>query len=386
MKVLITTDSFTPIVNGVVTSIINLRRELTNRGHEVRVLTLSQTPHSYYEFGVTYIGSVSAEKVYPGARFRSAPARKLVRDIVEWGPEIIHSQNEFSTFIIAHRMARKLEIPIVHTYHTVYEDYTHYFSPNQHLGQRMASDFSRWIIGKTSCVIVPTEKMRSLLLDYGVLGDIHVIPTGIELGKFMKPSDPENIAGLKQSYGIPASNLVLVFVGRLAKEKNVDELISYFSTLQRNDTTLLLVGDGPSKADLEQQTEQLDLKGKVIFSGMVAQEAIADYYHLGDLFVNASSSEAQGLTYIEALASGLPALCRKDACLDGVIKDGINGWQYNNQQEFVTYLNTFADDKQLRQSMLANTTKFIGKYSSETFAEAVETVYLSLLKQDVEAV
>ena len=386
MRVLITTDSFTPTVNGVVTSIINLRRELTKRGHEVRVLTLSQTPHSYYESGVTYIGSVSAEKVYPGARFRSAPARKLVRDIVEWEPEIIHSQNEFSTFIIAHRMARKLGIPIVHTYHTVYEDYTHYFSPSQHLGQRMASDFSRWIIGKTSCVIVPTDKMRLLLRDYGVPGDIHVIPTGIELGKFMKPANPENIILLKQRHGIPASNLVLVFVGRLAKEKNVDELISYFSSLQRNDMTLLLVGDGPAKADLERQTEQLCLNGNVIFSGMVAQESIADYYHLGDLFVNASSSEAQGLTYIEALSSGLPALCRKDPCLDGVVIDGINGWQYNNQQEFTAYLNIFADDMQLRQSMHANTTQYVGKYSSETFAEAVENVYLNLLKQDIEPV
>ena len=98
MKILITTDWYAPTVNGVVTSVLSLRRELLAQGHDVRVLTLSQTPHSRCEDGVTYIGAVSAGMIYPGARLRMAPGRELLTDLVEWKPDVIHSQCEFSTF------------------------------------------------------------------------------------------------------------------------------------------------------------------------------------------------------------------------------------------------------------------------------------------------
>ena len=140
MKILITSDWYSPAVNGVVTSVKNLRRELERRGHEVRVLTLSQTTHSREEDGVTYLGSVAAGLIYPGARLRTALAVKWVRDLVEWGPDVVHSQCEFSTFFLARRIAEELDVPLVHTYHTVYEDYTHYFSPSVRLGRRAVGE------------------------------------------------------------------------------------------------------------------------------------------------------------------------------------------------------------------------------------------------------
>ena len=130
MKILITTDWYSPAVNGVVTSVLNLRRELELRGHEVRVLTLSQDLHSSVQDGVTRIGSVAAGLVYPGVRLRTALAGRWVRELVEWGPDVVHSQCEFSTFFLARRIAEELNVPLIHTYHTVYEDYTHYFSPS----------------------------------------------------------------------------------------------------------------------------------------------------------------------------------------------------------------------------------------------------------------
>ena len=119
MKILITSDWYIPAVNGVVTSVKNLRRELEARGHEVRVLTLSQNRHSCARDGVTYLGSVAAGLIYPGARLRTALAGRWVREIVEWGPDVVHSQCEFSTFFLARRIAEELDIPLVHTYHTV---------------------------------------------------------------------------------------------------------------------------------------------------------------------------------------------------------------------------------------------------------------------------
>lgn len=115
MKVLITTDWYKPAINGVVTSVCNLREELQQRGHEVKILTLSRTARSYEEEGVIYMGSVNAGYIYPGARLRVSPGRELYRGIIEWNPDIVHSQCEFSTFFMAKKIAEECKIPLVHT-------------------------------------------------------------------------------------------------------------------------------------------------------------------------------------------------------------------------------------------------------------------------------
>ena len=129
MKVLITTEYYIPTINGVVVSTMNLKNELIKKGHEVRILTLSDTRHSYEKQGDIYIGSAGVQKVYPGARFTFVRNNRFIEELMNWHPDIIHSQSEFSTFFMARRIAKNLQIPIVHTYHTIYEDYTHYFSP-----------------------------------------------------------------------------------------------------------------------------------------------------------------------------------------------------------------------------------------------------------------
>ena len=123
MKILITSDWYAPAVNGVVTSILNLRRELTARGHEVRVLTLAEGMHSFEKDGVYYLGSLDAGLIYPGARLRSLAAGQAVEQFIRWKPDLVHSQCEFSTFSLAKRIARAVNAPLIHTYHTVYEDY-----------------------------------------------------------------------------------------------------------------------------------------------------------------------------------------------------------------------------------------------------------------------
>ena len=190
MKILITTDWYTPAVNGVVTSVKNLRRELEARGHEVRILTLSPDLRSDSWAGVTRLGSIGAGRIYPGARLRTALAGRWVRELVEWGPDVVHSQCEFSTFFLARRIAEELNVPLIHTYHTVYEDYTHYFSPSVRWGRRAAAVFSRWITGQTDCVIAPTGKVRRLLLGYQVDRPVLVIPSGIDLRRFRRPGIP----------------------------------------------------------------------------------------------------------------------------------------------------------------------------------------------------
>ena len=380
MKVLITTDWYAPTINGVVTSVLNLRRELEALGHEVRVLTLSQTPYSRQEDGVTYIGAISAGSIYPGARLRTAPGRELLMDLAAWRPDVVHSQCEFSTFFIARKLAAAVGAPLVHTYHTVYEDYTHYFSPSRRWGRAAVAAFSRWVVGQTACVIAPTAKVRSLLEGYRVGRPIHVVPTGIDLSRFAAPTPPQRLAALRRGLGIPDGDLVMVSVGRLAEEKGLDELLAHTAALGRQDVTLLLVGDGPYRAALERHVRALGLEERVRFAGMVAPEEVVDYYRLGDVFVSASTSETQGLTYLEALAAGVPALCRRDPCLTGVVVDGINGWQFQDGAGFRTGIARLLKDPQLREEMSRAAAELAARdFSAQTFARRMASIYQQVL-------
>jgi 1,2-diacylglycerol 3-alpha-glucosyltransferase len=375
MKILITSDWYTPAVNGVVTSVLNLKSGLEARGHEVRVLTLSNSIHSFREGDVTRIGSLSAGKIYPGARIRSAMATRLVHDLMEWRPDVIHSQCEFSTFFMAKKIAHRLQVPLVHTYHTVYEDYTHYFCPSRRVGRKAVSVFSDWVSARVSCMIVPTEKVKTLLESYHVQSPVRVIPTGIALDRFSAGDAPEKRQALRRELGVPADHLALVSVCRLAEEKNVGEIISALAACRDLPVSLVLVGDGPCRAELEAQVGSLDLSGRVRFVGMVPPTDVARYYRAGDLFVCASTSETQGLTYIEALASGVPVLCRRDPCVAGVVRSGENGWQYDTAEEFCSYLRTFCSDPDLRDSLAHGALESARRFSVAAFAEAAEDVY-----------
>lgn len=382
MRILITTEWYAPVINGVVTSVLNLQRELERLGHEVKILTLSNTTESYTEGNVTYIGSLNAAVVYPQARVAVNLRSREIEKLMEWHPQIIHSQCEFSTFVIAGRIARELNIPIVHTYHTVYEDYTHYFSPVKKWGRAAVGAFTRKVLSHTNCVIVPTEKVRQILLRYGVNEEIRVIPTGIDMNRYSRVISHEERRELRLKLGIPEQAGTAVFVGRLAREKNLEEILSMFAMTKQENFRLLIVGDGPYRHELEEYVENCGISEQVVFTGMVSPDEVYRYYQAGDVFVSASTSETQGLTYVEALANGLPALCRKDDCLKCVIENGVNGWQYEDSVDFLEKLqNVLApENAELRSRLSANAKDSVyRRYSAKQFAQNVSQVYESVV-------
>ena len=374
MKILITTDWYAPVINGVVTSVLNLEDELRKMGNEVKILTLSQSCRSYVKGDVTYIGSLGAGVIYPNARMKIPVRSKYITDLINWKPDIIHSQCEFSTFMFAKKISKTLGIPIVHTYHTVYEDYTHYFSPNQKWGKKAVMKFSRWITSSCERVIAPTAKVSSMLEGYKISCPINVIPTGIKLDKFYK-FNSEKVSAIKNKLGIQSSDFVMVYIGRLAEEKNVDELIKMEKKFENSNIKLLIVGDGPYREKLEKLVDELEVSDRVIFAGMADPKDVADYYKCGDIFVSASSSETQGLTYIEALASGLPVICKKDKCLDGIIDDVMNGFQYVNESEFINVVSELAEKPEYVHDMSINAFNSSKKFSCENFGKNVSEVY-----------
>lgn len=383
MKVLITSDWDFEAVNGVVTSMRNLKVELEKRGHEVRLLTLSMNGESRIEDNTYYLGSVSAERIYHRARIRTSPGRKILKAVYEWKPDVVHSQCEFSTFFVARKISKHLSIPLVHTYHTVYEDYVGYVLPGAiNAGKKFVRFFSKWEANKCSTFIAPTGKVEKLLRSYGIKGRIDVIPTGIDMSRFQIIVKDEWKKETLSRLNIPQNNNVLIYVGRLGKEKNISEVLSYVSEIDRNDITFLIVGDGPYRKELEEEAEKLSLKGpKVVFAGMVDPTSVASWYTLGSLFVNASTSETQGLTYVEALASGVPLLCRKDPALDDVINEGYNGWQWEGDKDFLSKLNSYLSlSGEEKEQLSKNAKESSTLFSSALFAEKAEKLYLELIE------
>ena len=380
MKILITTEFYAPAVNGVVISILTLQKELLKMGHEVKILTLSTGSHSFTEGNVTCIRAMNIGRIYPDARYALFYRNKYIRELMDWHPDVIHSQSEFSTFRIAVYISKKLEIPIVHTYHTIYEEYTHYFSPNKKLGKDMAMRFTRRILNHTQFVIAPSEKVYAILKGYGVKQKIQVIPTGIDPEKFDAVRNAPKLQKLREKTGLHDGQKVLIAVSRLGKEKNLDEIILFMSRLSNTGITLLVIGDGPYRENLEEYARKLNIAGRVIFTGMVEPAEIASYYMLGDVYVCASNSETQGLTYIEALAAGVPALCKKDPCLDNVIVDGINGWQYSTYDQFAARLNEMLYQDELYERLSKNAhIGIVRDYSSAAFAGKVLLIYKEAL-------
>ncbi len=375
MRILITTDWYKPVINGVVTSVVNLMEGLERDGHEVRVLTLSNRNHSYKDGNVYYISSLGAGIVYPNARVMLPHGHKYIDELMDWKPDVIHSQCEFSTFVMARKIAKQTGAPIIHTYHTVYEGYTHYFCPSRVWGRKMVVAFSKLIASQTKAMIVPSAKISDMLEGYNVSAPLYVIPSGIELEQFMGEADNSRDI-IRERLGIKKDECVLVYLGRLAKEKNLEEIIEFLSDEKSGGIRLMIVGDGPYRTKLEEKAGECGMMERLIFAGMAAPDKVQEYYKAGDIFVSASTSETQGLTYMEAMASGLPILCRYDKCLDNVVVQSRNGYTYSNKEEFQTYLSRLYTDKTLREQIGAEAEKTMKlKFSIQAFARACEMLY-----------
>ena len=380
MKILITTDWYKPVVNGVVTSVESLTKGLTLAGHNVRILTLSGNVHSRIEDNVYYIGSISAGMIYENARLKLITPQNIIQDILDWNPDIVHSQCEFSTFTIAREIAYECHAPLIHTYHTVYEDYTHYFCFNHAMGKKMAKFFSKKVLSDVNAVIVPSEKIQLMLDEYGIQKTIYNIPSGINLEQY--ESNKSNVREkLRASLGISPDECILLYVGRLAKEKNIEELFEFLSKVNPKQR-MLLVGDGPYRSELERKAEALGIREQIIFAGMVSPNQVADYYAAGDIFISASSSETQGLTYMEAMASALPLLCKADDCLNNVITDGENGLIYHTEEEFIHNFEELKNDFLYRNQMGIMARQSIQKrYSIQAFAASCLQVYREAIRR-----
>ena len=378
MKIGLFTDTYYPQINGVAISVQMLKEALELLGHQVYVFTTTDPNAPKKEIHVYRLPSIPFVEA---KRFGMLYHPHLARFIRKLGLDLIHTQTEFPLGIFGRRMARELQIPLLHTYHTIYEDYTHYlvkFGSLDSIAKTMVRKLSANFCNSADEVIVPTEKVKELLLSYGVNQDISVIPTGIKLDKFYKCSySADKVRELRTNLGIGMSDKVILYIGRMSEEKNISEiLIAMKSYLKdRNDVKFLLIGDGSDRHNLEYMAKELNIHKQVIFAGERPWNEIGIYYQLGDIFVSASQSETQGLTYIEALASGLPVVAKADRCLDGVVKNNVNGYAFHDQEDFLQALDSILYNDIFKEQLSIGAIKEAERFSVKSFADTVESLY-----------
>lgn len=383
MTVGIFTDTYYPELNGVANSAYQLKIGLEKSGHKVYVFTVTNPEVKDKEENVVRIRSMPFIFM-DERRVGVSLVKRWLKKIKDLDLDIIHTQTEFSLGHFGRKAAKRLSIPSVHTYHTIYEEYMHYLKmPKTHNlnVKKIVRWLSRICCNKSDHVIVPSQKVEKLLLKYGVSKPIHVQATGIDPGKF-KNIDLKKVDEIKNQLGLKENDKILIAIGRLAKEKNLEEIIDYMSDLNNKhpETKLLIVGDGAYRKELEKHIISKTLEEKVIFTGSIPWDSIQNYYALGNVFVCASTSETQGLTYFEAMAAGKPILVREDECLKGLIQVGSNGLTYQNKQEFFDAFEIlFANNAYETYGIHAMETAV--SFSVNAFVEGIAKIYEEVISE-----
>ncbi|MEG0329149.1 MAG: RecX family transcriptional regulator [Longicatena sp.] len=381
MRIGLFTDTYTPDINGVVSSIVTLQKELEEHGHDVFVITNHKAISMKKEGNILRLPGLELKWLY-GYRL-STPYHFSARDeIRKMNLDIIHVHTEFGVGMFGRIVARNLNIPVVSTYHTMYEDYTHYFNrfdieEVEKVSRKVVSSFSRAIGDNAQAVISPSDKTKETLVKYGVKTPIYVIPTGLNFDKFNRDEiDFEEVKRIRHSYNIEDDDQVVTFVGRIAQEKSIDIPIEGFRYVKNPKIKLFIVGGGPQLDDLKSMVKNYHLEKQVIFTDKKTRDEIPLYYACADCFVSASLTETQGMTYIEALACGLPVFARPDEVLEDLVFEGDSGFLFETPQEFGEKLTNFMELSQKeRDDFHDRAIAKVSKYDSKVFCSKILSVY-----------
>lgn len=373
MRIGIFTDTYFPQMSGVSTSIQTLCDELKAHGHEVYLFTTTD-PNAQPKANVYRYRSVPF--VFFKERRVAMPfVRRVMKQVKRLDLDLIHTQTEFGLGLCGQHVARALDIPLVHTYHTWYEYYLHYVFNGHLIHKKTVQRFSQWFCNRANEIIVPSAMMSDVLETYGVERPINAISTGVQV--------PERISehlrlSIRQSLGIPDDATVLLSVNRLAEEKNLSELLTQFKSChEQNDRLwLVLVGDGPEREKLEKQVRELQLTERVIMTGMVAHEQVADYYQIADIYVNLSLTETQGLTFSEAIVNQLPVIAMQNDYLELLSKQHQLGVLIDAPEELYRAIQEVS---RYRQQIVANLQKLTPSVSADHFYNEMMTVYERLV-------
>lgn len=392
MRIVLFSDTYPPQINGVATATATLNKALTEAGHQVLVAcpALEGQTRITYENGIIRVPGYTAKNLYSYklTGFYYPEAFKYIKD---FKPDVIHVQTEAGMGIFGRICASKLGVPLVYTYHTMYEDYTYYVTKGlggfDDFAKKLVANLSVFLGDSATEFITTSEKTREALLKYGMKTAINVIPNGIDLADFEEKNiDFAKVSGIRKQYELDGTFSVLI-LGRLAKEKSVDFVLENLALYHQKHPELklrvLIAGDGPDKKRLMKIAEEKDILPFTAFLGAVDHKLTPYFYRACDLFISASLSETQGLTYIEAMSSRELVLARKDLNLIGLIEDSRTGFFFTDETTFASQLDHILSlNKEEKDTIRKNAEERCQKlYSLKLYAEREVTVYEKAIRK-----
>ena len=332
MNIGLYTDTYFPQISGVATSIKTLKDALERQGHNVFIFTTTDPnvkkgtvePNVFRFSSIPFVSFTDRRIAFRGLFEATKVAKEVNLDIV-------HTQTEFALGTIGKYVAHQLDIPAIHTYHTMYEDYLHYILNGHLLRPYHVKQFVKSYLKNMDGCIAPSGRVEELLRRYGVQIPIRVIPTGVDIQSMNSDANRD----VRKDLGIDADAPVILTLSRIAAEKKINHILNVLPAIIEEipNVKFVIAGDGPDVKVLQEQVERLTLEDYVIFAGNVDHGDVGNYYRMADIFVSASDTETQGLTYVEALAAGTPCVVYDTDYTENIFDKDIFGRRFNTQQE-----------------------------------------------------
>ncbi len=331
LKIAFYTDTYKPSVDGVVTSIVNFKKELERRGHEVYIFT-SGDPNSRFitkEKGNVYIVRGIKFKNYPQYTLAAFPFLTHF-NVNKLGIDIIHAQTPFMMGFSSMVIARTNRIPLVSTFHTFFTEKSvirEYASKNRYMRRlftKYAWPYAKFFYNRCNGVVAPSESVKRVLIKHSIK-NVTVVPNSVDLKRFNP--DVDGSALRKRLLGSSYRKMVL-YTGRMSKEKKIDTMIKAAKHMKNRDVRFVMVGTGPFESHYKSMVKRMGMSDRFVFEGYVTDSMLPKYYAASDLFCMPSTFETQGIVSLEALASGKPVVAADYLALSDLIESGRNGEKF----------------------------------------------------------
>lgn len=383
MNIGLFTDTYFPQVSGVSTSTQILAQQLEAQGNNVYIFTTTDPKVKRSQYGrgpekniyrfssIPYTGFKDRRITFRGFFEAIEIARTLRLDIV-------HTQTEFSLGLMGRITARELKIPLVHTYHTMYQDYTHYVMNGRLIKAGGVEVIIRAFLKSVNGVIAPSQRVYDTLRGYGVSAPMPIIPTGVSFPK----NQLDRSAELRKELGIRPKQPVILSLGRVAFEKNLEELINILPDVidRFHNVILVVAGDGPAREELTEHAKALGLAKHVKFVGMVDHKNVYSYYRMADVFASPSTSESQGLTFIEAVNANRPFVAMPNLYLQQITKSKMIGTIVENNEEMAQAIEYYLADAK-NKNKDHDCQEVLREVGAEKFGEDVLHFYTQVIAE-----
>ena len=384
MRILMISDVYFPRINGVSTSIQTFRRGLHAAGHET-ILIAPEYPGAApdIEPDILRVPSRGVPRDPEDRAMKLGAIRALRPQLEKLEPDLVHIQTPFIAHYQGTALARALRVPVIETYHTYFEEYLHHYVPlmPRAVMRFMARRFTVSQCNVLDALVVPSRAMEQALHAVVEQRPMHIIPTGMEMDRFASGDGQRFRAQL----GIAPGQPVLVHVGRIAHEKNIEFLFRMFEIVVRSKpgAVFVVAGEGPALTSCKAYVRTLGLAQQVRFVGYLSREReLLDCYRAGDLFVFSSKTETQGLVLLESLALGVPVVSTAHMGTADIVNPQRGAHVApDDEAEFANTVVRLLDDAPRRAAMSAEARAYAATWSATAMADRLAGLYSAVLGQ-----